>query len=166
MCRLWARGSLRHEPGLRGHQHHGGPQQQDVRAQVEVRGSPPGGFEFVGSSVFFSQEWYKPGPENLVALSLLFYLFLHTVSNFLLWIFLSITPLSPFFFSTITHTTDTHTHIYKLDGDMGDAQRLVLLRAYDVCYVYVAYVCTGTSYNTQYRKMFVSVGNVRKGEIR
>ncbi len=110
MCRLWARGSLRHEPGLRGHQHHGGPQQQDVRAQVEVRGSPPGGFEFVGSSVFFSQEWYKPGPENLVALSLLFYLFLHTVSNFLLWIFLSITPLSPFFFSTITHTTDIHIH--------------------------------------------------------
>jgi hypothetical protein len=45
---------------------------------------------------------------------------------------------------------------------MGDAQRLVLLRAYDVCYVYVAYACTGTSYNTQYRKMFVSVGNVRK----
>jgi hypothetical protein len=50
--------SLLHEPGpgQRGHQHHGGPQQQDVRAQVGVRGPPPGGFEFVGSSVFFSQE--------------------------------------------------------------------------------------------------------------
>jgi hypothetical protein len=104
--------SLLHEPGPGqwGHQHHGGPQRQDVRAQVGVRGSPPGGFEFVGSSVFFSQEWYKPGPKNLVALSLLFYPSSLTVSNFALN-FLSITPLPLFLFQPL-HTQQTHTHTY------------------------------------------------------
>jgi hypothetical protein len=48
---------------------------------------------------------------------------------------------------------------------MGDAQRLVLLRAYDVCYVYVAYVCTGTSYNTQYRKMLLVLVTYGKREV-
>ena len=111
---------------------------------------------FLLSGMIQTRAW-KLGRPFPTVLFILTYCFKFFALNFL-----SITLLS---LSTITHKTDTHTHIYKLDGDMGDAQRLVLLRAYDVCYVYVAYVCTGTSYNTQYRKMLLVLVTYGKREV-